>query len=120
MVREHGGVLEHPACSMLWDEMNLPKPGRSDEWGLSIAVYQQWFGHKAQKATWLYICGAEALPEIPLTLGEAIVRGPWGHEKVKHPGMQRLSKRERQQTPLLFAQWLVAVAKRVTGMPHVV
>jgi hypothetical protein len=98
-VRENGGVIEHPACSLLWDEARLPLPGSSDKWGLSIAVYQQWFGHKAQKATWLYICTTTKLPEIPFCLGDAPV------------DMQRLSKRQRQGTPVEFAKWLISVAE---------
>jgi hypothetical protein len=111
-VRKYGGVLEHPACSRLWKQEALPKPGSRDQWGLSIALYQQWFGHSAQKATWLYICGTSQLPEIPLILGQ-----PACHysavRKLRHPDMQRLSHRQRQGTPLEFAKWLVETAKAV-------
>ena len=105
-VRKEGGILEHPACSLLWTEARLPKPGTGDTYGFSIALYQQWFGHKAQKATWLYICDIKSLPEIPFVLGDPAVRGPWGHE-VKHRNVERLSKAERHGTPLKFALWLV-------------
>ena len=105
-VRKEGGILEHPACSLLWDEAEIPKPGTGDKYGFSIALYQQWFGHKAQKATWLYICGIKSLPEIPFVLGQ-----PECHysavRKIKHPDMQRLCHRERHGTPIRFAQWLV-------------
>jgi hypothetical protein len=108
-VRENGGVLEHPACSVLWDEAALPRPGKSDQWGLSIAIYQQWFGHKAQKATWLYVCGVKNLPQIPLVLGQ-----PDCHysavRKVNNPNVQRLSHRERHGTPIEFAKWLIEIA----------
>lgn len=111
-VRKHGGVLEHPACSLLWDEAHLPKPGTGDQYGFSIALYQQWFGHKAQKATWLYICGARSLPEIPFKLGVPEVNYTWAMQ-VKHPDMQRLSHRERLGTPINFAHWLIATCERV-------
>jgi len=113
-VRENGGVLEHPACSLLWNEMHLPKPGSHDRFGLSIAVRQQWFGHKAEKATWLYICGGKALPPIPFVLGYPEVKwDPWkGKRKISHPDMQRLSNRQRQSTPIEFAKWLVSVASQ--------
>jgi hypothetical protein len=108
-IRRWGGVLEHPACSLLWEEAKLPKPGTGDKHGLSIALYQQWFGHKAQKATWLYICGAKNLPQIPFVLGQ-----PECHysavRTVRHPDMQRLSHRQRQGTPIEFAKWLVELA----------
>jgi hypothetical protein len=111
MIRRNGGVLEHPACSTLWEDKELPLPGKSDSWGISIAIYQQWFGHAAQKATWLYICGTAILPQIPFQLGQ-----PKCHysavRTLKHPDMQRLSHRERHGTPPAFAHWLIDVAER--------
>ncbi|WP_337881840.1 hypothetical protein [Chromobacterium haemolyticum] len=32
-IREYGGVLEHPASSLLWKEKPLPEPGQTDAWG---------------------------------------------------------------------------------------
>lgn len=107
-VRKWGGVLEHPACSTLFDHMTLPRPGRRDEYGLTICVEQFWFGHKCRKASWLYICGVESIPPIPLVLGEAPVQwDPKPNQKAKHPDMQRLSNHDRQATPLAFAYWLI-------------
>ena len=111
-VRKFGGVLEHPACSLLWEECSLPVPGKRDEFGLSISVRQQWFGHKAEKATWLYVCWCTQLPDIPFCLGDPLVRGHWGHPSVKHPNLHRLSEHERQATPPAFARWLVETAER--------
>ena len=109
-VRQNGGVLEHPACSTLWLE-GLPFPGRSDQYGICIAVRQQWWGHKAEKATWLYICGCKYLPDIPFILGE-----PECHysavRTIRNPTMRRLRHRERHGTPVAFAQWLISVAER--------
>jgi len=107
MVRAGGGVLEHPACSTLWDEMQLPKPGSRDQWGLCVAVRQQWWGHKAEKATWLYICGCRELPEIPFCLAE-----PAARRNPNSPNIQTLSHRERHATPIAFAHWLVSVANK--------
>ena len=104
-VRRYGGVLEHPACSMLWKQASLPLPGRRDRCGLSIALRQQWFGHKAEKATWLYICGCEQLPVIPFCLDEPVTR-----RNPVHPDMQTLSHRERQATTIEFARWLIELA----------
>lgn len=33
LVREFGGVLEHPAGSTLWAAQRLPRPGERDNWG---------------------------------------------------------------------------------------
>jgi hypothetical protein len=110
-VRRWGGVIEHPACSTLWDEMRLPKPGSSDQWGISIAVKQFWWGHRAEKATWLYICGCSDIPEIPFKIGEADAHCCWSN-RVKNRNMRRLSKDQRNATPPEFAKWLIAVAER--------
>ncbi len=108
-VRKWGGVLEHPACSGLWADQNLPNPGSRDSYGLSIALEQFWFGHSAHKATWLYICGAKEIPLIPFCMGQ-----PDCHysavRNIRHPDMQRLSHRQRQGTPIQFAKWLIETA----------
>jgi hypothetical protein len=106
-VRTWGGVLEHPACSLLWDEARLPSPGTRDKHGLSIAVNQLWWGHKLYKTTWLYICGAATIPEIPFTLKE-----PTHAYRTESPHRIRISSAARQATPIEFAKWLVSVAER--------
>jgi hypothetical protein len=58
-VRKWGGVLEHPAHSKLWKAAELPPPGRKDLFGFTVSLPQQWFGHRAEKPTWLYICKVE-------------------------------------------------------------
>lgn len=71
-IRKCGGVLEHPAWSTLWTEKNLPLPGARDEFGgFTLPILQSWFGHKAPKATWLYILGVSPadLPPLPFALG---------------------------------------------------
>ena len=67
-------MLEHPAGSTLWPVAGLPEPGERDAWGgFTIIVPQFWWGHLADKATRLYICGCEPgdLPPVPFVLGEA-------------------------------------------------
>jgi hypothetical protein len=69
VVRAYGGVLEHPARSKLWPEYKLPRPGHTDSFGgFTLPVDQHWFGHRAKKATFLYIVGTSPkdLPPIPL------------------------------------------------------
>lgn len=58
MVRRWGGVLEHPARSLLWDDQNLPKGQAQDEHGgWTMRCKQSDWGHRAEKATNLYIVG---------------------------------------------------------------
>jgi hypothetical protein len=113
-VRTWGGVLEHPAQSRLWVAKPLPEPGDRDAWGgWTLPVYQHWWGHRAQKATRLYLCGCEPkdLPPMPMRLGAAeYVIGDSGRASA---GTKRreISKDEREHTPIEFARWLVAVAR---------
>lgn len=124
-VRRWGGVLEHPAGSLLWREMGLPSPIDAargtissaqpiefDRWGgWSLNIQQLWWGHRAQKQTWLYIvgCGPSGIPEIPVWVGEAT------HSVSGSNGPLRLipmPKEERHLTPPAFALWLCELASR--------
>lgn len=110
-IREVGGVLEHPRASRLWKEKPLPAPGQFDEFGgFTLPVYQLWWGHLAQKATFLYICGCgpAEVPEIPLYLGTAthVV----SRSRAKGTKLPEISKKAREATPPAFAQWLVDLA----------
>lgn len=68
-VRSHGGVLEHPAESLLWAHCGLPLPGRAPDafGGWTAEVRQCDWGHPAEKLTWFYIvgCHPDDLPELP-------------------------------------------------------
>lgn len=106
-VRRCGGVLEHPHASKLWEAAKLPQPGYRDEFGgYTFPVYQGHFGHRAPKATWLYICGVEPrdLPEMPFDLALPAGR------------VEFMGTREREATPPAFAAYLVEIAKRAGGV----
>lgn len=112
-VRQWGGVLEHPAGSTLWRAMELPQPGERDEFGgYTLWISQWWFGHKADKPTWLYMVGIEPtdLPSIPYRIGEPA----FVVNTSKRVGAVRrrpeISKAEREHTPLALAEWLRDVA----------
>ncbi len=116
-VREWGGVLEHPAHSTLWPAAGLPVPGQRDEFGgWTLPIVQGWWGHRAEKATWLYIVGVEPgeIPEIPLVLGEAshVVSSSRGIRKGDRGWRPECSKAEREHTPPQLAAWLVELASR--------
>ena len=107
-----GGVLEHPHGSTLWNEMCLPAPGKRDSaGGWTLPVLQFWWGHRAEKATDLYIVGCEPkdLPPMPFVMGEPthVVQSRKRFDHRPH-----ISKAERQHTPLAFALWLVELARR--------
>jgi hypothetical protein len=116
-VRAVGGVLEHPIGSLLWTDMALPKPGETDAFGgWTLPIHQHWFGHRATKATWLYIVGVvpAQMPRLPLVLGEAqFVIGSSGRraDGTRSARKREVSKAEREHTPPELAVWLVNVAR---------
>ena len=114
-VRRFGGVLEHPHKSLLWPECGLPTGITPDAWGgWTLTIDQQWWGHRAQKRTRLYIVGCTPadIPLMPLMIGEAThVVGLWsGRDRMNcRPGCSKL---EREATPPMLADWLVDLARR--------
>jgi len=111
-IRENGGVLEHPKGSQLWKKAGLPAPGKRDKYGgFTLGINQNWFGHRAEKATLLYICGLEPqeLPPIPFSLEYAT------HvcESRKADSRPSITKAERERTPEPFAKWLVDLANTI-------
>lgn len=113
-VRKWGGVLEHPAHSKLWQAAGLPLPSEPlDSFGgFSIALRQWVFGHRAEKWTWLYICGVpqKQIPDVPSRSGE-ITHVITQSLRKNQPGWRpRVTTPEREHTPIAFALWLIEVA----------
>lgn len=124
-VRRFGGVLEHPKRSQLWPHCGLPATGERDEFGgWTLPIFQSWWGHRAEKATLLYIVGCEPanVPAMPLVLGDAThVIGAGGRRRDGgrlHKGdagwRPEVTKAEREHTPPALAKWLVELAQRCT------
>ena len=109
-VQRWGGVLEHPKSSRLWSVMNLPKPGEpTDKFGgWTLPIMQFWWGHEADKATYLYIVGCRPMdiPAVPIVLGKA------PRSMSPHHGRKELLKSKREPTPAALAAWLVELARR--------
>ena len=104
-LRQCGGVLEHPAKSVLWDELSLPKPGcrrRDNLW--SMELNQSWFGYTIAKRTWVLVSMVDQPPEIPFRLH-------YSHGDSKR--FKAMSRNARAATPIDFAKWLVATARLV-------
>jgi hypothetical protein len=123
-VRKWGGVLEHPAASSAWAAFNLRTPPRAGGWvsagwcgGWTCCVDQGHYGHRAQKATWLYAVGVP-LPSLvwgksPRTvrLDEGFHSAEERRRKIRTGICQRLSKRERIETPEPFRDLLLSMAR---------
>lgn len=126
-VRKFGGVLEHPKNSTLWPVAGLPAPGgERDAWGgWTLPIFQHSWGHRAEKATLLYIvgCAPADVPAMPLALGEArYICGSSGRRrdgsrlhKGDHGWRPEIGKEEREHTPPELAKWLVELAARCKG-----
>ena len=118
LVREFGGVLEHPAGSTLWAAQKLPRPGERDQYGgWTLAAPQKWWGHKAEKDTWFYVVGCEPgeIPDMPLVLGDAayVVQSRKRQDYRPH-----ITKAEREHTPPPLAAWLVELAAKCKTHNH--
>lgn len=100
-VRQWGGILEHPKRSKLWPTY-LPEPGQEPDQfgGWTLYINQHWFGHKAQKSTYLYIVGIEPgqIPEYPINLNA--ITG----------SVRNMNKKQREHTPVNLAKWLIQTA----------
>ena len=125
-VHRFGGVIEHPAHSYAWRRFLLPKPPASGGWvrgvrgGWSCHVDQHHYGHRAQKATWLYVFGASTLPDLVWGKSSGGMRIDAGFHSAeerraaKAAGWKeppRLSDKERAATPIEFRDVLIAMAQ---------
>jgi hypothetical protein len=133
-VRRWGGVLEHPEASHAWRAFGLTRPPKTGGWSMpdehgavTCCVEQGHYGHRARKATWLYVVGVpvEMLPAVAWgKAGEKIRIEPGYHSaeerrrKVADVGgsgaLELLSHRERAATPPLFRDLLLGIARTTT------
>lgn len=88
LVRQNGGVLEHPVSSKLWLFL---QPGDA-----TVDIRQADFGHRAEKCTRLFYAKLGPMPPLP----------------PPNPGPYRsvelLGRQERERTPAELARWLVS------------
>lgn len=119
-IRLWGGVLEHPAESTLFTHCRMPKPGEfADRFGgYTVAIEQFHWGHRAEKATWLYIvgCHPSLIPVMPRRPGRPThcIR-----PTKNYPRLPSVTKPEREHTPPALAEWLIELARRCK-MPQAV
>lgn len=120
-VRAAGGVLEHPAGSLLWPACGLPRPGEPpDAWdGYTVEVAQVDWGHGARKRTWLYLVGVPRAALVTPAPREPThwISGGRGRagKKVKTTpvpdGIKVCSAQQRRRTPPHFALYLITLAE---------
>ena len=120
-VNRCGGVLEHPKNTRAWKECGLKKPS-SAGWSKSgigwvCEVWQSAYGHRANKATWLYYVGYNRPFELKWdrVVGECQVR--FHDQRGKERNKPTLSKKEANATPPSFALELIRLARPVPKRP---
>jgi hypothetical protein len=124
-VRRWGGVLEHPEASHAWAAFGLLPPPRSGAWvnadlqgGWTCRVDQARYGHRGNKATWLYAHGVR-LPSLDWAPG-CVRPEPSEFERArgKRSGMvERMGKPERAATPPAFRDLLLSIARTARVAP---
>lgn len=113
-VRRCGGVLEHPALTRAWAAHDLTRPPALG-WGMSdigwvCEVWQSAYGHRANKATWLYYVGQR--PPFELRWERPVGTHQIGYhdQRGKARNKPTLPKRERDATPPEFRDELLRLA----------
>ena len=114
-VRNYGGVLEHPAKSRAFAAHGITRPISSGwnkigakEW--VCEVWQSAYGHRANKATWLYYSGQSAPFDLDWTRPTGSRQIGFYDKRGKSKNKPTLSKRESNATPPAFMDVLVRLA----------
>jgi hypothetical protein len=116
-VNRWGGVLEHPAKSRAWEAYGLCKPRSKTGTGWSRSgdgwvceVWQSAYGHRANKATWLYYKGSQPPFELCWDRPRGTHQVGFHDQRGKAANKPTISRREANATPRPFAVSLVMLA----------
>lgn len=114
-VRKYGGVLEHPAKSRAFNYYGIPKPLTNgwnkistNEW--ICEVWQSAYGHRANKATWLFYCGTNPPFELIWNKPKGTHQIGFFDKRGKKFNKPTLNKREANATPIKFRDELIKLA----------
>ena len=113
-VNQFGGVLEHPAKTRAWAAHGLSKPAglgwsRSGD-GWVCEVWQSAYGHRANKATWLYYQGTVKPFELDWSRPTGTHQIGFCDQRGKAANKPTLGRREANATPESFKEALIALA----------
>lgn len=114
-VRRCGGVLEHPAKTKAFAAHGITKPSghgwkRSECGGWVCEVWQSAYGHRANKATWLYYYGNQAPFDLTWDRPKGTHQVGFQDQRGKARNKPTLSKREANATPSEFREELIKLA----------
>lgn len=113
-VNKWGGVIEHPAKTKAWAAHGIDKPfgagwtRSSDGW--VCEVWQSAYGHKANKATWLYYRGAKHPFDLIWDRPQGTHQIGWHGITPKERSRPTVNKREANATPIAFRDELLKLA----------
>jgi hypothetical protein len=118
-VDRFGGVLEHPAKSRAFQAHGLPRPSRAAKGWERVSerknawiceVWQSAYGHRANKATWLYYAGVN--PPFDLRWERLVGSHQIGYwdQRGKERNKPSLTQREANATPPAFGLELLRLA----------
>lgn len=112
-VLKYGGVLEHPKHSKAFGEFNLGKP--SGRWektrlGWICEVWQSAYGHRANKATWLFYSGINAPFDLNWSRPKGTHQVGFQDRRGKARNKPTLSRKESRATPIKFRDTLIELA----------
>lgn len=115
-VRRFGGVLEHPAKTFAWAAHGLRSPSQSgwqktDDGGWVCEVWQSAYGHRANKATWLYYYGTCAPSALRWDRPVGTHQVGYQDRRGKSANKPTLGRREANATPVDFRDALLSLAR---------
>lgn len=121
-VQTFGGVLEHPAKSRAFDFHGLSKPSgigwqRCKTGGWVCEVWQSAYGHRANKATWLYYHGPSKPPDLRWDRPRGTHQVGFHDQRGPARNKPTLPRKEAAATPLEFRDALIAIARSALPTP---
>ena len=114
-VQKFGGVLEHPAKTKAWIAHGLERPTgigwKQSGLGWVCEVWQSAYGHRANKATWLYYHGTHAPFDLRWGRPKGTHQIGFYDQRGKSANKPTLGKIEANATPLEFRDELIRLAE---------
>lgn len=121
-VRNCGGVLEHPKSSRAFSAYDIKAPKgfgwlqiAENEW--VCEVWQSAYGHRANKATWLFYCGHQKPFELNWERPKGTHQIGFQDQRGKSRNKPTLGKKEANATPIKFRDELIKLAKHGSFLP---
>jgi hypothetical protein len=115
MTNYYGGVLEHPAQSYAFKEYGIEKPSGIGWVNHGIywvcEVWQSAYGHKANKATWLYYVGNVPPYALDWNRPKGSHQIGYQDQRGKSRNKPTVSKKEALATPVRFRDELIRLAR---------